>query len=450
MREGSMPSIVLPPKPSALKKPHVNLAVIGHVDHGKSTLVGRLLIETGYVDEKAFKEIEEHAKKMGKEDFALAWILDRFKEERERGVTIEATHVGFETPKLFITIIDLPGHRDFIKNMIVGASQADAAMLVVSARPGEFEAGIGPAGQTREHLFLVRTLGVQHIIVSVNKMDIVNYDKKRFEQIKAEVSKLLKLLGYDPGKVPFIPVSALKGDNVTKRSESMPWYAGPTLLEALDMIQQPPRPVDKPLRMPVQDVFTITGVGTVVVGRVETGVLKTGDKVVIMPAGKVGDVRSIETHHMKIEAAQPGDNIGINIRGIAKEDVRRGDVVGKLDNMPTVAEEVVARVVVLWHPTAIGPGYTPVMHIHTATVPAQIVELVAKLDPRTGQTVEHKPQFIKQGDVAIVKLKPLKPVVAEKFGEFPALGRFALRDMGRTIAAGQIVEVKPVQVQVKV
>ncbi len=444
-----MPSIILNPKPSALQKPHLNLAVIGHVDNGKSTLTGRLLYETGYVDEKGFKEIEEMAKKMGKEDFAFAWILDRFKEERERGVTIEATHVGFETNKYFFTIIDLPGHRDFVKNMIVGTSQADAAMLVISARPGEFETAIGPQGQGREHLFLAKTLGVNQLIIAVNKMDVVNYDQKRFDQIKAEIVKMLKLLGYDPNKVPIIPVSAVKGDNIKAKSPNMPWYNGPTLLEAFDALEPPQRPIEKPLRLPIQDVFSITGAGTVVVGRVETGVIRPGDKVIVMPAGKAGDVRSLETHHMKLEEAKPGDNIGVNLRGIEKDDVRRGDVLGKVENPPTVAEEIVARIIVLWHPTAIGPGYAPVMHVHTATVPVQITELVSKLDPRTGQTIEQKPQFIKQGDVAMVRLKPLKPVVVEKFSEFPALGRFALRDMGRTIAAGQVIEVKPAQIQQK-
>ncbi|BDR92316.1 translation elongation factor EF-1 subunit alpha [Vulcanisaeta souniana] len=442
-------SLILKPKDSALQKPHLNLAVIGHVDHGKSTLVGHLLVATGYVDEKGFKELEEQAKKMGKEDFVYAWVTDRLREERERGVTIEAMHVGFETPKYFITIIDLPGHRDFVKNMIVGASQADAAMLVVSARPGEFETGIGPQGQTREHLFLAATLGIRQLIVVVNKMDVVNYDQKRYEQIKAEIGKFMKLLGYDPSKIPFIPVSALKGDNIKEKSSNMPWYNGPTLIEALDAIQPPPRPTDKPFRMPIQDVYTITGAGTVVVGRIETGVLKVGDRVVVMPPAKVGDVRSIETHHMKLEQAQPGDNVGINVRGIEKDDVKRGDVMGHLANPPTVAEEIVARLAVLWHPTAVGPGYTPVLHVHTATVPAQIIEIIARLDPRTGQTVEQKPQFVKQGDVAVVRLKPLKDVVVEKYSDFPGLGRFALRDMGRTIAAGQIIEIKPKKVEIK-
>ena len=442
-------SIIKNPGESALKKIHLNLAIIGHVDHGKSTLTGRLLLEAGYVDEKAFAEIETEAKKLGKEDFKYAWIMDRLKEERERGVTIEAMHVGFETPKYFYTIIDLPGHRDFVKNMIVGASQADAALLVVSARPGEFEAGVGPQGQTREHLFLAWTLGIRNLIVAVNKMDVVNYDQKRYEQIKGELTKILKILRYDVSKIPFIPVSAVRGDNIKTKSSNTPWYNGPTLLEALDAIEPPPRLVDKPLRLPIQDVFSITGAGTVVTGRVESGVLKVGDPIVILPPAKVGDVRSIETHHMKLEQAKAGDNVGVNIRGVEKQDVKRGDVLGNLNSPPTVAEEIVARIAVLEHPTTIGVGYTPVMHVHTATVPAQIIELISRLDPATGQTVEQKPQFIKRGDVAMVRLKPLKPVVVEKFSDLPALGRFSLRDMGRTIAAGQIIEVRPAKVEIK-
>ncbi|MGC8570672.1 translation elongation factor EF-1 subunit alpha [Caldivirga sp.] len=444
-----MMSIIKNPTESALKKPHLNLAIIGHVDHGKSTLTGRLLLETGYVDEKAFAELEAEAKKLGKEDFKYAWIMDRLKEERERGVTIEAMHVGFETPKYFFTIIDLPGHRDFVKNMIVGASQADAALLVVSARPGEFESGVGPQGQTREHLFLAWTLGIRNLIVAVNKMDVVNYDQKRYEQIRGELTKILKILRYDVNKVPFIPVSAVRGDNIKAKSSNMPWYNGPVLLEALDSIEPPQRPIDKPLRLPIQDVFSITGAGTVITGRVESGVVKVGDTIVALPPAKVGDVRSIETHHMKLEEAKAGDNVGINVRGFERQDLKRGDVVGHLSNPPTVAEEIVARIAVLEHPTTIGIGYTPVMHVHTATVPTQIIELISRLDPATGQTVEQKPQFIKRGDVAMVRLKPLKPVVVERFSDLPALGRFSLRDMGRTVAAGQIIEIKPAKVEIK-
>ncbi len=433
------------------QKPHLNLVIIGHVDHGKSTLVGHLLFRTGFIDEKTIKMLEEEAKKRGKESFKFAWLLDKLKEERERGVTISLSFMKFETKKYFFTIIDAPGHRDFVKNMITGASQADAAILVVSAREGEFEAGMSPEGQTREHAILARTMGINQLIVAVNKMDATQppWSEKRYKQIVQILSKFLKSIGYDPSKIPFIPVSAWTGDNLIERSPNMPWYNGPTLIEALDMLQPPSKPIDKPLRIPIQDVYSIAGVGTVPVGRVETGVLKVGDKVVFMPPGIVGEVRSIETHHVRIEKAEPGDNIGFNVRGVSKRDIRRGDVAGHPTNPPTVAEEFTARIYVIWHPTAIAVGYTPVIHAHTASIAARITEIVAKIDPRTGKTVEEKPKFIKMGDAAIVKFKPIKPMVIEKFSEFPQLGRFAMRDMGKTVGIGVVVDVKPAQVRIQ-
>jgi len=296
---------------STLQKPHLNLIFIGHVDHGKSTLVGHLLYRLGYFDQKTLAMIEEEAKKMGKESFKYAWLLDKLKEERERGVTISLSYMKFETKKYFFTIIDAPGHRDFVKNMITGASQADAAVLVVSARKGEFEAGMSAEGQTREHAILAKTMGINQLIVAVNKMDATEppWSKERYEQIKEVLSKFLKGLGYDVSKIPFVPVSAWTGDNLIERSINMPWYDGPTFVETLDTLEPPSKPIDKPLRIPIQDVYNISGVGTVPVGRVETGVLRVGDKVVFMPPGKVGEVRSIETHHMRIEKAEPGDNI---------------------------------------------------------------------------------------------------------------------------------------------
>ncbi len=433
------------------QKPHLNLVIIGHVDHGKSTLVGHLLFRTGFIDEKTIKMLEEEAKKRGKESFKFAWLLDKLKEERERGVTISLSFMKFETKKYFFTIIDAPGHRDFVKNMITGASQADAAILVVSAREGEFEAGMSPEGQTREHAILARTMGINQLIVAVNKMDATQppWSEKRYKQIVQVLSKFLKSIGYDPSKIPFIPVSAWTGDNLIERSPNMPWYNGPTLIEALDMLQPPAKPVDKPLRIPIQDVYSIAGVGTVPVGRVETGVLKVGDKVVFMPPGVVGEVRSIETHHVRIEKAEPGENIGFNVRGVSKRDIRRGDVAGHPTNPPTVAEEFTARIYVIWHPTAIAVGYTPVIHAHTASIAARITEIVAKIDPRTGKTVEEKPKFIKMGDAAIVKFKPIKPMVIEKFSEFPQLGRFAMRDMGKTVGIGVVVDVKPAQIRIQ-
>jgi len=427
------------------KKPHLNLVVIGHVDHGKSTLMGHLLFLTGYVDERTLRKFEEEARALGKESFKFAWIMDKLKEERERGLTIDLSFWRFETRKYYFTIIDAPGHRDFIKNMITGASQADCALLVVSAKKGEFEAGIGPGGQTREHAYLAKTLGVDQIVVAVNKMDdpSVNWSKERYEEIKKEVSALLKTIGYRLEKVPFVPVSAWTGDNIVTKSDKMPWYDGPTLVEALDTFEVPPKPIDKPLRIPIQDVYSITGVGTVPVGRVETGVLKEGDTVIFEPPGIKGEVKSIEMHHERISQAEPGDNIGFNVKGVSRKDIRRGDVAGHPTNPPTVVKEFIGRIFVVWHPTAIAAGYTPVLHAHTAHTPVRFEQLIAKLDPRTGQVVQENPSIIKQGEAAIVKFVPLKPIVLEKYEEIKPLGRFAIRDMGRTVAVGIVQEVTP-------
>ncbi|MEM3017324.1 MAG: translation elongation factor EF-1 subunit alpha, partial [Candidatus Bathyarchaeia archaeon] len=391
-------------------KPHLNLIVIGHVDHGKSTMTGNLLYQTGYIDKKKIEEYAKESEKTGAGDtFKFAWVLDSLKEERERGVTIDLSFQKFETPKIFYTIIDAPGHRDFIKNMITGTSQADCAILTISARKGEFEVGVGPGGQAREHAYLARTLGVNQLAVAITKMDdaTVEWSQTRYEECKKEVEALLKVVGYDTSKISFVPVSGWTGDNLAKPSEKMPWYKGPTLLQVLASFTQPPKPLDKPLRVPIQDVYSITGVGTVPVGRVETGILKEGDKVVFMPGNVSGECKSIETHHTRITQAEPGDNIGFNIRGVEKGAIHRGDVMGHPDNPPTVAKEFIGQIIIISHPTAIAQGYTPVLHAHTATMAATFTELIAKIDPRTGQTIQEKPDFLKTGDGALVRLRPL-------------------------------------------
>jgi elongation factor 1-alpha len=430
---------------SSQRKEHLNLLVMGHVDHGKSTLVGHLMYLAGNLDPRYLATLEEEAKKSGKEFAKFAWLGDKLKEERERDMTIDLSFWKFETPKYFFTIIDAPGHRDFVKNMITGASQADCAILVISAKRGEYEAGMGAGGQTREHAFLAKTLGVNQLIIAVNKMDdpTVNYSEQRFNEVKDGALKFLKMIGYDTSKIHVIPISAWKGDNILKISPNTPWYKGLTLFEALDTFVPPEKPINKPLRVPIQDVYSITGVGTVPVGRVETGVMKVGMNVIFMPANKVGEVKSIETHHTRIEEALPGDNIGFNVKGIAKTDIKRGDVCGDLNKPPTVVETFKGRIFVLYHPTAIAAGYTPVLHIHTATVATTFLELEKKIDPKTGAVIEEKPAFLKQGDSAIVTFKPMKPVALEVYQDIPQLGRFAIRDMGRTIAAGVVIEVKP-------
>ena len=433
------------------KKPHLNLVVIGHVDHGKSTLVGHMLMKLGAIDEKTIKEVEEAAKKAGKESEKYAWFLDKLKEERERGVTIALTFMRFETPKYYWTIIDAPGHRDFIKNMITGTSQADVALMVVSAKTGEFEAGMSREGQTREHIVLARTMGIDQMVVAITKMDITDppWSEARYKQVVDTLKKFMTPLGYRVNNIPFVPVSGWTGDNIMEKSPNMTWYKGPTLVEALDMVKEPPKPVDKPLRIPIQEVYSISGVGTVPVGRVETGKLKVGDKIVFMPPGIVGEVRTIEMHHERLSEALPGDNIGFNVRGISKDQVRRGDVAGHLTNPPTVVEEFTARVLVVWHPSAIHVGYTPVIHAHTASVACRIVEIIGRLDPKTGKIAEKNPQFIRPGESAVIKFKPIKPMVIEKYSDFPQLGRFAMRDMGKTIGIGVIIDIKPMKVEVR-
>ena len=428
---------------SKSEKPHLNLVIMGHVDHGKSTTTGHLLYLSGAVDERTLKQFEDEAKKMGKETFKFAWVLDNLKEERERGVTIDLRFLKFETKKHYFTVIDAPGHRDFVKNMITGASQADGAILFCSARRGEFEAGIGPGGQTREHAFLAFTLGVRQLVVAVNKMDdvSVNWSQERFEEIKNEVGRMLKMVGYKVEKIPFVPTSGWTGDNLVKPSEKMSWYKGPTLIEALDTFEVPPKPTNKPLRVPIQDVYSITGVGTVPVGRVETGIVKENDAVIFMPANKQGEVKSLEMHHERIPKAEPGDNIGLNIRGVAKTDIHRGDVMGHVTNPPTIAKEFIGQIIVIYHPTAVAAGYTPVLHYHTGQVACRFTELIKKLDPRTGQVVEEKPTFLKTGDAAMVRMEPLHPIALEMFSEFEELGRFAVRDMGTTVAAGIVKEI---------
>ncbi len=418
-------------------KPHINVMTAGHVDAGKSTLIGRLLYDTGAIREEEMRKLREVAAEMKKETFEFAFVMDTVKEERERGVTIDIMHRPFNTQKWFMTIIDAPGHRDFVKNMITGAAQADVAILVISAKQGE-----GVQEQTKEHAWLMRVLGIGQLIVALNKMDAANYDEKRFNEIKNEASILLRSIGYKVEEIPFIPVSAYVGDNVAKKSDKTPWYKGKTLLETFDeYIKESSKPTDKPLRLPLQDVYNITGIGTVPVGRVETGVMKIGDKVVFEPAGVTGEVKSIEVHHQQIQQAIPGDNVGFNVRGVDKKEVGRGTVVGHATNPPTVVKEFTAQIVVLSHPSVITAGYTPVFHAHTASVACTIEEIIAKIDPRTGATVQEKPDFIKAGDAARIRVKPLRPMVLEKQADFPELARFAIRDMGQTVAAGVVLDV---------
>ncbi len=423
-------------------KEHLNIVVIGHIDHGKSTMTGRLLYETGAVDERTFQANKAEAERLGRPSWAWAFALDRLKEERERGITIDIAFFKFVTNKYYYTIIDAPGHKDFVKNMITGASQADVGLLVVSAKSGEFEAGVGPGGQTKEHAYLAMTLGVPSLVVCINKMDDVKYSEARYKEVRDEVASFLKSIGYKIDTIPFIPTSAVDAANLKERTPNLtPWYNGPCLLEALDLVPVPPKPVDKPLRVPINDVYSIKGVGTVPVGRVETGIMRPGQKIIFNPPNKVAEVKSIEMHHESLPEAVPGDNIGFNVRGIEKKDLGRGDVAGPVESPPTVAADFTGQIMVIQHPTAITVGYTPVVHAHTAQVACRFDQILKKLDQRTGQTVQENPDFVKKGESMIAKLVPLKPMVIEKYKEIPQLGRFAVRDMGITVAVGIVLDV---------
>jgi elongation factor 1-alpha len=426
------------------EKVHVNIVVIGHVDAGKSTTTGHLIYKCGGIDKRAIEKFEKEASEMGKGSFKYAWVLDKLKAERERGITIDIALWKFETAKFHFTIIDAPGHRDFIKNMITGTSQADVALLVVASGVGEFEAGIAKNGQTREHALLAYTLGVKQLIVAVNKMDdkSVGYSQKRFEEIKKEVSSFIKRTGYNPEKVPFIPISGWVGDNMLEKSPNMDWFKGNTLLEALDSVTPPKRPLDKPLRLPLQDVYKIGGIGTVPVGRVETGILKPNQVVTFAPVMVTTECKSVEMHHEALLQAIPGDNVGFNVKNVSVKDIRRGYVCGDAkDDPPSGCEDFTAQVIILNHPGQISAGYAPVLDCHTAHIACKFAELKQKVDRRSGKVMEESPKSVKSGDACIAVLVPSKPLCVESYAQYPPLGRFAVRDMRQTVAVGVIKEV---------
>jgi len=439
------------------EKTHINIVVVGHVDSGKSTTTGHLIYKCGGIDKRAIEKFEKEAQEMGKGSFKYAWVLDKLKAERERGITIDIALWKFETDKYYITVIDAPGHRDFIKNMITGTSQADCAILIVAAGTGEFEAGISSNGQTREHALLCYTLGVKQLIVGINKMDNTEppYSEKRFNEIVNEVSSYVKKVGYNPKTVAFVPISGWVGDNMLEPSEKMSWYkgwaverkegnaSGKTLFNALDSILPPNRPSDKPLRLPLQDVYKIGGIGTVPVGRVETGILKPGVVVTFAPPNISTEVKSVEMHHESLAEALPGDNVGFNVKNISVKDIKRGNVAGDSKNdPPRAAENFTAQVIVLNHPGQIHAGYSPVLDCHTAHIACKFNALKEKIDRRSGKKLEDEPKFVKSGDAAIVEMIPSKPMVVEPFTTYAPLGRFAVRDMKQTVAVGVIKEVK--------
>ena len=422
-------------------KLHVNLVVIGHVDAGKSTTTGHLIYKCGGIDKRTIEKFEKEAAEMGKASFKYAWVLDNLKAERERGITIDIALWKFETPKFSYTVIDAPGHRDFIKNMITGTSQADVALLCIDSTTGGFAGGWSSEGQTKEHILLANTLGVKQMIVGFNKFDdaSVGYREERYNELKGEVSDFLKKTGFKPAKMNFIPISGFEGDNMVDRSAKTPWYKGPTLLEALDMVKEPERPTEKPLRLPLQDVYKIGGIGTVPVGRVETGKIKPGMTVCFAPTGLTTEVKSVEMHHESLAEAVPGDNVGFNCKNVSVKELKRGYVASNNGDDPAKGcESFEASVIIMAHPGQIQNGYCPVLDCHTCHIATKFSIITEKSDRRTGKTLEENPKFVKSGDACTVTMIPTKPMVVENFAEYPPLGRFAVRDMRQTVAVGVI------------
>jgi len=435
-------------------KPVLQLVTTGHVDHGKSTAFGHLLVLLDQVDTRAMNEEDGDRKYLA--------LLAQHKEEREIGRTMALDWVNFETSKLFISLLDAPGHRDFVKSMISGAAQADAAILFISAKKGELEAGVtkGVAksgvkgGQTLEHLWLCRVLGISQFLVAVSKMDEANWSQETYDQVKANIIDQMKKWGIDPTTVPVIPISGWTGDNLVNPSEQMKWYDGPTLIEAIDKLEPPDRTKleNYPLRIPIFNVYKVRGVGTVPIGVVEAGILRPKDIIRIEPLGKEAEVKTIEMYRKPIEIAKPGDGIGFVLKGISKDELKSGHVACPVDQpVPVVTPTgyFIARIMLSEQASGRGfvrtvnVGMTPLVNVHTAEVPCRFVELLEKLDSRTGESIEKSPAYLQPGDVALVKMTPVKHVAMETFAKIPQLGRFAMRSAGRTIGAGIVTEIVP-------
>lgn len=413
---------------------HLNLVVIGHIDHGKSTFVGRLLLETGVISKHTIDKYKEQAKGLGKSTFEFAWVMDNLKEERERGITIDLNHKKFETKKRVYTIIDAPGHKDFIKNMITGTAQADFGVLVISAKDGIMT-------QTREHAFLAKTLGLNSVIVAVNKMDELKYSETLYKKLHDEIADFLKKLGYK--RIEIIPISAFAGENISIKSKEMPWYKGKPILEVFDTIEHTVSVSSEKieLRAPIEDVCSITGIGTVPIGKIESGTLYPNMKVKFLPSNKIGEIKTIQMHHENYSSATIGMNVGFNVRGIGRTDIKRGEIMYSADKTNIfVPSSFKAKIIVYDHPSVISKGYIPVIHCHTAQVACKFENLISKIDPMTGKIIEQNPAFLKKGDMAEVELKPISPLMIESIKTSSKLARFAIRDMGKTIAAGICIE----------
>ncbi|CAJ1078207.1 HBS1-like protein isoform X1 [Xyrichtys novacula] len=426
-------------------KPLLNLVVIGHVDAGKSTLMGHLLYLLGNVNKRTMHKYEQESKKAGKASFAYAWVLDETGEERDRGVTMDVGMTKFETNSKVVTLMDAPGHKDFIPNMITGAAQADVAVLVVDASRGEFEAGFESGGQTREHALLVRSLGVTQLAVAVNKMDQVNWQQERFKEITSKLGHFLKQAGFKDSDVFYIPTSGLSGENLTTRSsvsELTSWFSGPSLLEQIDAFKAPQRSVDKPFRLCVSDVFKDQGSGFCVTGKIEAGYIQTGDRILAMPPNETCTVKGITLHDEALDWAAAGDHVSLTVTGMDIIKINVGCVFCDPKEPIRVCTRFRARVLLFNIEVPITQGFPVLLHYQTVSEPATIRKLISVLHKSSGEVLKKKPKCLSKGMNAIVEIQTQRPVSLELYKDYKELGRFMLRYVGSTIAAGVVTEIK--------
>uniref|UniRef100_A0A8C3UND0 G1 to S phase transition 1 n=1 Tax=Catharus ustulatus TaxID=91951 RepID=A0A8C3UND0_CATUS len=435
-------SVVAPP--GAPKKEHVNVVFIGHVDAGKSTIGGQIMYLTGMVDKRTLEKYEREAKEKNRETWYLSWALDTNQEERDKGKTVEVGRAYFETEKKHFTILDAPGHKSFVPNMIGGASQADLAVLVISARKGEFETGFEKGGQTREHAMLAKTAGVKHLIVLINKMDdpTVNWSNERYEECKEKLVPFLKKVGFNPKKdIHFMPCSGLTGANLKEQSEFCPWYIGLPFIPYLDNLPNFNRSVDGPIRLPIVDKYK--DMGTVVLGKLESGSICKGQQLVMMPNKHNVEVLGILSDDVETDSVAPGENLKIRLKGIEEEEILPGFILCDLNNLCHSGRTFDAQIVIIEHKSIICPGYNAVLHIHTCIEEVEITALICLVDKKTGEKSKTRPRFVKQDQVCIARLRTAGTICLETFKDFPQMGRFTLRDEGKTIAIGKVLKLVP-------
>ncbi|RWS12008.1 Eukaryotic peptide chain release factor GTP-binding subunit ERF3A-like protein [Dinothrombium tinctorium] len=426
------------------KKEHVNIVFIGHVDAGKSTIGGQLLFLTGMVDKRTLEKYEREAKEKNRESWYLSWALDTNPEERDKGKTVEVGRAYFETEHKHFTLLDAPGHRGYVSNMIGGATQADLAVLVISARKGEFETGFERGGQTREHAMLAKTTGVKHMVVLINKMDdpTVEWKEERYNECKEKLLPYLKKCGFNPKtELYFLPCSGLTGANLREHNpDHCPWYSGPTFLEYIDNLPSFNRQVEGPFRMPIIDKYK--DMGTVVLGKVESGGTRKGSQLLLMPNRKPVEVLQLWSDEDDVNQVNSGENVRIKLKGVEEEEVSAGFVLCDVNSPCNVGKIFDAQVAILEHKSIICPGYSAVLHIHAAVEEVIVKNIICLIDKKTGEKIKNKVRFVKQDQLAIMRLECVGGLICmETFKEFQQMGRFTLRDEGKTIAIGKVMRV---------